>query len=657
MTPPYNLTRKILKAHLAGADSLPPIGADASVRIDQTLTQDATGTLAYLQFEAIGIPRVRTELSVSYVDHNTIQTGFENADDHRYLAAAASKYGIIFSPAGNGVCHQLHLENFAVPGKTLIGSDSHTPTAGGMGMLAFGAGGLDVACAMAGESFIIKMPAALGVRLVGKLKNYVSAKDVILELLRRLGVKGGVGKVVEYFGPGVKSLDVPSRATITNMGAELGATTSVFPSDEVTKSFMRETGRVSDFRAIAPDDGCVYDEVIELDLSRVEPMVAAPHSPDNVKKISEIAGLKVDQVCIGSCTNSSLADMTAVARILKGKKINPDVSCVVSCGSRNVLLTLSRHGLLDDIIKSGARIIECACGPCIGMGQAPSSGAVTARTFNRNFEGRSGTKDAGVYLVSPVTAALAALHGKFVNPQKYIRKNPSRPLPRLIVDRGMFIKPPRKSSAKELRRGPNIKPLPVFGDFPSTVDGDVLIKLPDNITTDHILPAGAGILPLRSNIPAIAEHTLTAVDAGFVKRAREKTGGIVVAAENYAQGSSREHAALVMKYLGVNMVVAKSFARIHLANLVNFGVLPAVFADKSDYEAIAQGDRIVTENLTGPDGVLSGGSAKIRAHIPRINRHITLEVKLSGRDREIVLAGGLLNYIKKKTSGIEGKKL
>lgn len=630
---------------------MPASGADVKIKIDQTLTQDATGTLAYLQFEAIGLDRVRSELSVSYVDHNTLQTGFENADDHRYLANAASKYGIIFSPAGNGVCHQLHLENFAAPGKTLIGSDSHTPTAGGVGMLAFGAGGLDVACAMAGAPFTIKMPSVVGVRLTGKLKVYVTAKDVILEILRRLTVKGGVGKVMEYFGPGVKTLSAPDRATIANMGAELGATTSIFPADEVTRKFMREAGRLSDFRLLSADDGAKYDEAIEMDLSSVEPLAAAPQSPDNVKKISEIAGLKVDQVCIGSCTNSSLADMVAVARILKGKKIHPEVSCAVSCGSRNVLLTLDKNGFLSHIIKSGARLMECACGPCIGMGQAPSSGAVSARTFNRNFEGRSGTGDAGVYLVSPITAALAAVHGKFVNPEKYIKKSPSGALPRLEVSRDMFVLPSKKPSSVEIKRGPNIKPLPVFEEFPSSVEGDVLIKLPDNISTDHILPAGAKILPLRSNIPAISEHTLSVVDAGFVKRAREKSGGIVVAAQNYGQGSSREHAALVLKYLGVNLVIAKSFARIHLANLVNFGVLPAVFADKSDYDAIAQGDRVIVENLTAPDGVLA---ATLTARLPRLNRSITLEVKLSARDREIVRAGGLLNYIK-KTADSEGK--
>ncbi|MDI6756826.1 MAG: aconitate hydratase [Endomicrobiia bacterium] len=652
MTSPENLTRKIIKAHLAAAYLPPAAGADVKIKIDQTLTQDATGTLAYLQFEAIGLGRVRTELSVSYVDHNTLQTGFENADDHRYLAAAASKYGIIFSPAGNGVCHQIHLENFAAPGKTLIGSDSHTPTAGGIGMLAFGAGGLDVACAMAGEPFTIKMPSVVGARLTGKLKVYATAKDVILEILRRLTVKGGVGKVMEYFGPGVKTLSAPERATIANMGAELGATTSVFPADEVTRKFMREAGRLSDFRLLSADAGAKYDEVVEIDLSSVEALAAAPHSPDNVKKLSEIAGLKVDQVCIGSCTNSSLADMVAVARILKGKKVHPNVSCVVSCGSRNVLLTLDKNGFLSDIIKSGARLMECACGPCIGMGQAPSSGAVSARTFNRNFEGRSGTLDAGVYLVSPITAALAAVCGKFVDPKKYIKKSLSGALPRLDVSRDMFVRPSKKPSFVEIKRGPNIRPLPAFGEFPTSLEGDVLIKLPDNISTDHILPAGAKILPLRSNIPAISEHTLSAVDAGFVKRAREKSGGIVVAAQNYGQGSSREHAALALKYLGVNLVIAKSFSRIHLANLVNFGVLPAVFADKADYDSIAQGDRVIVENLTAPDGVLG---ATLTARLPRLKRSITLEVKLSERDREIVRVGGLLNYIRKKTADSEGK--
>ena len=648
-----NLTHKIILSHLAGKSgkTIPPVGEDISLKIDQTLTQDATGTLAYLQFEALGIDRVRTEISVSYVDHNTLQTGFENADDHRYLASVAAKYGIVFSPAGNGVCHQLHLENFAIPGKTLIGSDSHTPTAGGIAMLAMGAGGLDVACAMAGEPFTIKMPRVLGVRLIGKLKPYSGAKDVILEILRRLSVKGGVGKIIEYFGPGVKTLSVPERATIANMGAELGATTSIFPSDEITKSFLAEVGRKNDWREFSADKNAAYDEVLEIDLSRIVPLVAQPHSPDNVRSVAEIireGSPMVQQVCIGSCTNSSIADMASVSRILKGKKVHPGVSLVISPGSRNVLETLAENGLLSDIIKSGARLIECACGPCIGMGQAPASGgdAVSVRTFNRNFEGRSGTRDARVYLASPVTAALAAIHGRFVDPAIYInKKNPAMPVPRLKVIKDMFIYPTKNRSKKtEIIRGPNIKPLPAFTEFPESIKGKILIKLPDNISTDHILPAGAKILPLRSNIPAISEYTLSVVDKSFVERARRNSGGVIVAGENYGQGSSREHAAIVLKYLGVNIVVAKSFARIHLANLVNFGVLPLAFEKMSDYDLIGEGDEFVLDDIDFSVG-------KLRAHIISSdgkNTDVFLVLRLTDRDKEIVRAGGLLNFIKNK---------
>lgn len=632
-----NLTQKILKKHLVKGEMSP--GNEIQIRVDQTLTQDATGTLAYLQFESLKIKRVKTELSVSYVDHNTLQTGFENADDHRYLQSVAAKYGIIFSPAGNGVCHQLHIENFAKPGKTLIGSDSHTPTAGGIGMLAFGAGGLDVACAMAGVPFAIKMPKIVGVYLKGSLKHYSSAKDVILVLLQTLGVKGGVGKIFEYFGPGVMTLSVPERATITNMGAELGATTSIFPSDEVTRKFLKETGREKYFLELSADDGADYDEKIEIDLSDIEPMIALPHSPDNVKRVRDIEGLKVDQVCIGSCTNSSLADMVLVAEILKNKKVHPGTSLVISPGSRSVLMTLAKHGYLTEMIKSGSRIIECACGPCIGMGQSPPSSGASVRTFNRNFEGRSGTKDAKVYLSSPITAALAALHGEIVDPKKYLKYTSRYKIPKLITDKKMFLMPSKKPSKIEVLRGPNIKPLPVFDKFPQSLKGVVLLKLPDNISTDHILPAGSKILPLRSNIPAISEFTFSAVDKEFVKRTRMNNGGFVVAGENYGQGSSREHAALVLKYLGVNVVIAKSFARIHLANLVNFGVLPAIFADSGDYQNINQGQKIIIDKIDFTSDV-------IWAKIDETSQSIKLELKLSLRDKEIIKAGGLLNFIR-----------
>ncbi len=637
-----NLAQKILKKHLVKGEML--CGSEIQIGIDQTLTQDATGTLAYLQFESLGIDKVKTKLSVSYIDHNTLQTGFENADDHKYLRSVASKYGIVFSGAGNGVCHQLHIENFAVPGETLIGSDSHTPTAGGIGMLAFGAGGLDVACAMAGVPFTIEMPRIVNVYLVGRLKHYSSAKDVILELLRRFGVKGGSGKIFEYSGPGVKTLSVPERATIANMGAELGATTSIFPSDGVTRKFLEETGRKKYFSELSADDGAGYDEKIEIELSEIEPMVALPHTPDNVKKAAEIVGLKVDQVCIGSCTNSSLADMIVVSGILNDKKIHPDTSLVIAPGSRSVLMTLAKHGYLTQLIKSGARIIECACGPCIGMGQAPVSSGVSIRTFNRNFEGRSGTMDAKVYLASPITAALAALNGKMMDPKKSLKFHVRRKMPKLMLDKKMFLAPSAKPSEVKIVRGPNIKPLPVFGKFPCSLSGTVLLKLPDNISTDHILPAGSKILPLRSNIPAISEFTFNAIDKEFARRAQKSKGGFIVAGENYGQGSSREHAALVLKYLGVSVVMAKSFARIHLANLVNFGLLPAVFSNAYDYQNIKRAQHLIIDKI-------NFASDNILAKIYETSQTIKLALKLTTRDKAIIQSGGLLNFIRQKSKG------
>lgn len=618
-----SLAEKILRAHIVEGSW----GGEIGIRIDQTLTQDATGTLAYLQFEAIGLPKVRTELSVSYVDHNTLQTGFENADDHRFLQTVANKYGIRFSRPGNGICHQVHLERFGIPGKTLLGSDSHTPTGGGMGMIAIGAGGLDVAAAMGGEPFFIQTPKVVGVRLTGKLKAGVSAKDVILFLLKKLTVKGGVGKIIEYYGPGVKSLSVPERATITNMGAELGATTSVFPSDAVTKQFLKLQKRLKDYKPMAADSDSAkeYDENIAIDLSKIEPMAAQPHSPDNVVAITEIAGLKVDQACIGSCTNSSLKDLMTVAAILKGKRVHKDASLTISPGSKQVYEALSRSGALTDIISSGARILESACGPCIGMGQSPPSGGVSLRTFNRNFEGRSGTADAKVYLVSPETAAVSAIAGVLTVP----KKAPKVRLPLIKIDDSGIIMPTLKG---DIVRGPNIKPLPLGKPISGAMSGEVLLKVKDNITTDHIMPAGAKILPLRSNIPKISEHVFEQVDSNFAKRAKEKGGGFVVGGENYGQGSSREHAAIAPMYLGVRAVIAKSFARIHRANLINFGIAPLEFSDPADYDKIAQGERLE----------IDFGKLLIT------NKNIRLKCELSQRQREILTAGGLLNFIKSK---------
>ncbi len=637
-----NVTQKIIAQHLVTGKM--ETGQEIGLRIDQTLTQDATGTMAYLQFEAMGVQQVRTKRSMSYVDHNTLQSGFENADDHLFLKSIAEKYGINFSPAGNGICHQVHLERFGVPGQTLIGSDSHTPTAGGLGMLAFGAGGLDVACAMAGEPFYITMPKVVRVNLIGSLKPWVSAKDIILELLRRLSVKGGRGKVFEFSGPGVKTLSVPERATITNMGTELGATTSVFPSDGITKTFFEKQGRLSDWNEVAADEGTAYDEEIVIDLSSLEPLIAAPHSPDNVKKVKDLKGTKVQQVAIGSCTNSSLADLMLVASVLKGKRINPDVSFVISPGSRQVMTMMVQSGALATIIESGARILECACGPCIGMGQAPSSGAVSLRTFNRNFEGRSGTKDAQVYLCSPQVAVAAALSGEITDPRDLFGNvEPKAGEPNhFFVNDDLILRPSDTPAAVEIKRGPNIKPLPEFPPLPESVKAPVVLKLGDNISTDHILPAGAKILPLRSNLPAISEHTFGAVDREFVSRVKAAGAGIIVAGDNYGQGSSREHAALAPRYLGIRAVIAKSFARIHLANLINFGILPLTFADPADYDTVKLNDIAEFKNLVStlkadkPLSVAIGG------------RTVAVNYSLTGRQKELLFAGGLLNWIKKR---------
>jgi aconitate hydratase len=639
-----NLTQKIIAQHLVSGRMA--TGEEIGLRIDQTLTQDATGTMAYLQFEAMGVPKTKAKLSVSYVDHNTLQTGFENADDHRFLQSIAAKYGINFSPAGNGICHQVHLERFGRPGQTLIGSDSHTPTAGGLGMLAFGAGGLDVACAMAGQPFYITMPKVVCVSLIGKLRPWVSAKDIILELLRRLSVKGGRGKIFEFAGPGVTTLSVPERATITNMGTELGATTSVFPSDEVTKTFFAQERRLADWQALGADPGAAYDEEIVIDLAALEPLIAAPHSPDNVKKVADLKGVAVDQVAIGSCTNSSLADMLLIAKVLKGAKIHPRVSLVISPGSRQVLTMLAKSGALSDILGSGARILECACGPCIGMGQAPASGAVSLRTFNRNFEGRSGTRDGQVYLCSPQVAVAAALKGEIVDPRKFFDgPQPKVALPGLFtVDEGDFRKPARQPAKVAVIRGPNIKPLPAFPPLDDTLAAPVVLKLGDNISTDHILPAGAKILPLRSNLPAIAEHTFGAVDKEFVARAKAAGAGIIVAGDNYGQGSSREHAALAPRYLGIRAVIAKSFARIHLANLINFGILPLTFKNPRDYDALAQGDRLSATRLLA---TLAAG-APVTVTIEGSGRSIELIYALTPRQKELLMAGGLLNWIKRR---------
>ncbi len=634
-----NITQKIVAAHLVSGRMEP--GAEIALRIDQTLTQDATGTMAWLQFEAMDVPRVKTDLSVSYVDHNTLQMGFRNPDDHRFLRTTAARFGAVFSAPGTGICHQLHLENFAVPGATLLGSDSHTPTGGGMGSFAMGAGGLSVALAMAGQPYTLTMPKVVRVRLTGRLTGWATAKDIILHLLGLLTVKGGVGKVFEYAGPGVATLGVPDRATITNMGAELGATTSIFPSDEVTRAFLRAQGREQDWRELAADADAAYDETIDIDLSVLEPLVAQPHMPDRVVPVSQLAGLKVDQVSIGSCTNSSYADLKRVAQVLAGHRTCPDTDVSISPGSKQVLRMLSAEGLLEDLLDSGARLLECACGPCIGMGGSPVSGGVSVRTFNRNFEVRSGTKDGKVYLVSPVTAAQAALHGEFTDPAGWGTPPAQPELPGQVPSiRHLFVDPPADGSAVEVLRGPNIVALETFPPLSDTVEASVVIKLGDNITTDHIMPAGAEITALRSNVPAIAEHVFGRVDAGFAARARAAGNGVIVAGENYGQGSSREHAALAPRHLGVRAVLVRSLARIHRANLVNFGILPLLFVRPEDYDGIPAGAAVTIPAAE----VTPGGEVLLRV---QGMGEIAARNDLSPKELEIIRAGGLLNYVKK----------
>ena len=635
------IAQKIIAAHLVSGEM--KAGAEIALKIDQTLTQDATGTMAYLEFESMGIDRVRTEKSVAYVDHNTLQTGFENPDDHRFIQTAAKKHGIYFSRPGNGICHQVHLERFGIPGKTLIGSDSHTPTGGGLGMLAFGAGGMDVAVAMGGGAYYITMPKMLKVNLTGKLRPFVTAKDVSLEILRLLSVKGGVGYIVEWGGEGVKTLTVPERATITNMGAELGATTSIFPSDEVSEQFLAAQGRAKDFVALQSDPDAVYDKVVEIDLGSLEPLIAMPHSPDNVVKVSSLKGTRVDQVCIGSCTNSSLYDMLKVAAIFRGKKISDSVSVSVSPGSKQVLLQLAESGAMGDIIASGARLLECACGPCIGMGFSPNSGGVSLRTFNRNFEGRSGTKDAQIYLCSPETAAVSALCGAITDPRSFGGEISVTMPEAFKIDDSAVISPAGEAEAErvEVVRGPNIKPFPVNDPIADEMTVKVSLKTGDNITTDHIMPAGAKILPFRSNIPYMSEFCFSAVDQQFPARAKEYGRSVIVGGVNYGQGSSREHAALVPMYLGVKAVIAKSFARIHIANLVNAGIIPLEFENAEDYDAISLSDELAFENLHA-----SLEKGRVKAFDLTNGKTIWLKCALTERTYNILRAGGLLNYTK-----------
>ncbi len=637
------IAQKIIESHLVSGKM--EAGEDIGLRIDQTLTQDATGTMAYLEFEAMGVPRVKTERSVAYVDHNTLQSGFENADDHRYIQTVAKKHGLWFSRPGNGICHQVHLERFGAPGKTLIGSDSHTPTGGGIGMLAFGAGGMDVAVAMGGGEYHINMPSMTKVELTGKLSPWVSAKDVILKVLELLSVKGGVGKIIEYGGEGVKTLTVPERATITNMGAELGATTSVFPSDEITRDFLRAQGREEQWVELSSDSDAQFDEVLHIDLSALEPLAACPHMPDRIKPIRELAGEKINQVCIGSCTNSSYLDMMRVAAILKGKTVHPDVSLTVGCGSKQVFNMLAQNGALADIIAAGARILECACGPCIGMGQSPSSAGVSLRTFNRNFEGRSGTADAQVYLVSPETAAASALAGVFTDPRS-LGEAAEIPMPESFLIDDNMIEPPVEEALMEtveVERGPNIKPLPVAGPLAETVEGKAVLKVGDNITTDHIMPAGAKILPYRSNIPYLSQFCFGVCDKSFPDRCKAEGGGLVIGGKNYGQGSSREHAALVPLYLGVKAVIAQSYARIHAANLANTGILPLEFLKEGDYEGIDEMDELVLPHVR--EEIEKGEEVTVENRTK--GTAIKVKAVLSQRQREMVLAGGLLNYTKK----------
>ena len=638
----YTIAQKIIKSHLVSGEMV--AGSEIGLRIDQTLTQDATGTMAYLQFEAMGTERVKTELSVAYIDHNTLQAGFENADDHRYIQTVAKKHGIRFSRPGNGICHQVHLERFARPGGTLIGSDSHTPTAGGIGMLAMGAGGLDVAVAMGGGTYYITMPKMIKVNLTGRLSDYVGAKDVILEVLRILSVKGGVGAVVEYGGEGAKTLSVPQRATITNMGAELGATTSIFPSDEVTRAFLKAEGREEVYIPLASDPDAIYDAEYTVDLSALKPLAACPHSPDNVKPVAELAGSKIDQICIGSCTNSSMLDMLTVAAMLKGKTVHPDVSLSISPGSKQVYTMLAECGALADLIAAGARILECACGPCIGMGFSPKSKGVSLRTFNRNFLARSGTADAEVYLVSPETAAASAISGVFTDPTT-LGKAPEIKIPDVFTINDNLIELPAteaEAGSVEVERGPNIKPIPVGKAPDADLSCELILKVGDNITTDHIMPAGAKILPFRSNVPKLSEFCFTVCDKDFPERAKTKGGGVILGGSNYGQGSSREHAALVPLYLGVKAVVAKSFARIHVANLINFGIVPMTLENEADYDKFAEGDELSIVGFA--DAIASKGEVTL---VDKTNGNSAkLVLNLTERQRAILAAGGLLNYTK-----------
>ncbi len=638
----YTIGQKLIKSHLVEGKMIP--GTEVGLRIDQTLTQDATGTMAYLEFEAMGVERVRTELSVAYIDHNTLQTGFENADDHRFIQSVAKKRGLLYSKPGNGICHQLHLERFGKPGKTLIGSDSHTPTGGGIGMLAIGAGGLDVAVAMGGGTYYTTMPKMTLVRLSGKLSPWVSAKDIILEVLRIMSVKGGVGKIIEYGGEGVKTLSVPERATITNMGAELGATTSVFPSDEITKEFLKAQGREEDWTELKSDDDAVYDEIIDIDLCALEPMAAMPHMPDNVKKVKEIGEIEISQVCIGSCTNSSLLDLLKVAAILKGKKIAPNVSLTISPGSMQVLNMLSLNGALSDILGAGARLLECACGPCIGMGQSPQSQGVSLRTFNRNFEGRSGTADAGIYLVSPEVAAASAITGRLTDPRE-LGEMPEINLPeRFIINDNLIEKPAtvEEMADVEIMYGPNIKPFPTSTDLPESIEAPAILKVGDNITTDHIMPAGAKILPYRSNIPYLSNFCFKQCDEKFAERCKAAGKGFIIGGANYGQGSSREHAALVPLYLGIKAVIAKSFARIHCANLINAGIMPFTFANADDYDKIDTDDALALEGIRAN---IENGSKVVLKNITK-GEEYELCYDYSERQTAMILAGGLLNYTK-----------
>ena len=635
------IAQKIIAAHLVAGDLT--VGSEVALKIDQTLTQDATGTMAYLEFETMGIPRVKTELSIAYVDHNTLQCGFENGDDHRYLQTVTAKHGVYFSRPGNGICHQVHLERFGKPGKTLIGSDSHTPTGGGIGMLAFGAGGLDVAVAMGGGAYYITMPKMFKVNLTGKLGPYVTAKDVSLELLRILSVKGGVGAIIEWGGEGIKTLTVPERGTITNMGTELGATTSIFPSDEITQAFLIAQGRGEDYVPLESDPDAVYDRIIDIDLSSLKPMIACPHSPDNVVEVSSLQNVKVDQVCIGSCTNSSLMDLLKVAAMLKGKTIHPSVSLSVSPGSRQVLTMLSDCGALSDILASGARVLECACGPCIGMGFSPNSGGVSLRTFNRNFLGRSGTKDGQVYLVSPETAVASALTGYITDPTT-IGKPLDIAMPeKFLINDSAVLAPlsADKAADAEVLRGPNIKEFPKSKPFADTLSARLVLKVGDNITTDHIMPAGAKILPYRSNIPYLSQFCFEVCDPSFAERAKAVGDGIIVGGSNYGQGSSREHAALVPMYLGIRCVIAKSFARIHAANLINAGILPLTFADPRDYDAIAQDTQLYIDNI---EEGMKNGTLTVTDQVHGFR--FTVCCEMTDRQRAIVMAGGLLNYTK-----------